>query len=145
MFHPTEIGIPKHQLRFFHLAETALALLSIALIWVDELLDLPHRLFGSPATPVNLTESTFETCVILAAFGSISFMTSRFIRRYAWIERPVSLCSHCKRVKVVGGEWVPLEVYLAHSRHADISHSLCDECLQQHYGRFLAATAASKH
>lgn len=37
----------------------------ILLLWLDEILDIPYHLLGGQATPINYTESIFETCVIL--------------------------------------------------------------------------------
>lgn len=34
-------------------------------LWMDELLDLPHLLFGSMATPVNYTECFLETGIVI--------------------------------------------------------------------------------
>jgi len=42
------------------------ALLCI-LVWLDEILDLPHLLLGAPRTPINWREATGETALIAAA------------------------------------------------------------------------------
>ncbi|MCD4813608.1 HAMP domain-containing histidine kinase [bacterium] len=39
-------------------------LLVILFLWLDEVLDLPALLFGAARTPINLTESIFETVVV---------------------------------------------------------------------------------
>lgn len=38
----------------------------ILFLWLDEILDLPHKLMGAPATPVNTQESLLETGLVLA-------------------------------------------------------------------------------
>ncbi|MCK4504508.1 MAG: GGDEF domain-containing protein [Candidatus Aegiribacteria sp.] len=40
--------------------------LIILFLWMDELLDLPHLLFGSMPTPVNYVECFFETGIVLS-------------------------------------------------------------------------------
>jgi len=50
------------------------------LVWLDEILDLPHLLLGASSTPVNWRESLIET-VLIAAVGL--FVVSRLIRDIA--------------------------------------------------------------
>ncbi len=37
----------------------------IILIWMDEILDIPHILFNAPATPLNLKEGIIESIVVI--------------------------------------------------------------------------------
>ena len=39
-----------------------------AFLWLNEILDIPHYVFGAPKTPVNLSEAAIETAFILG-FG----------------------------------------------------------------------------
>ncbi|PLX99539.1 MAG: hypothetical protein C0622_10220 [Desulfuromonas sp.] len=43
------------------------------------------------------------------------------------------LCSFCKKVRDDRGYWEQVDVYLQQHSEADISHSICPECLKQHY------------
>ena len=36
-----------------------------ALVWMDELLDLPHVLFGAPASPHRVAEALLESVVVV--------------------------------------------------------------------------------
>jgi hypothetical protein len=36
----------------------------IVIMWLDEILDLPHVLFGAPATPINWVDSVFEKATV---------------------------------------------------------------------------------
>jgi PAS domain S-box-containing protein len=47
------------------------------LVWLNEILDLPHLLLGAPHTPINWREAIIET-VLIAIFGL--FAVSRLIR-----------------------------------------------------------------
>ena len=46
----------------------------------------------------------------------------------------VVLCMHCKSVRDEGAGWQRLEAYVAQRSPAQISHGLCPDCAQQHYG-----------
>ncbi len=43
------------------------------------------------------------------------------------------LCSYCKKVRDDSGYWEQVDVYIHKHSDADISHSICQECLKQHH------------
>jgi PAS domain S-box-containing protein len=43
------------------------------------------------------------------------------------------LCSICKKVRDNKGNWEQVDVYISKHTQADISHSLCPECMKKHY------------
>lgn len=43
------------------------------------------------------------------------------------------ICMHCKRIRDDGDTWHRMETYISAHSGAMFSHSLCEECLQQHY------------
>lgn len=45
------------------------------------------------------------------------------------------LCSFCKRVRSDNGQWMPIDMYIKQYSDADISHSVCPTCLQEHYSQ----------
>ena len=53
--------------------ELTALLLIIGFLWMDELFDLPHHLFGANPTPANLPESLFETVIILGLVAGACF------------------------------------------------------------------------
>jgi signal transduction histidine kinase len=57
--------------------------LSMALCWLDELIDLPHLLLGAPSTPVNWQESLIETVMILFIAALVLLTIRRFSRAQA--------------------------------------------------------------
>ncbi|MCD4847350.1 MAG: hypothetical protein K8R76_04080 [Candidatus Aegiribacteria sp.] len=63
------------------LCESLGFLLVIVLIWLDEILDLPHLIFGAAVTPINYKESIFETFMILILAGLIIFLTLELLKR----------------------------------------------------------------
>jgi diguanylate cyclase (GGDEF)-like protein len=46
-------------------------------LWLNELLDIPHYIFGSPTTPINTTENIIETFIIWALAVVVIRGTSR--------------------------------------------------------------------
>jgi len=110
--------------------------LVVALIWIDEILDLPHNLLGAQKTPLNWTESLFETAVVTVLAVLVALLTRRVLKRIKHLEGLLPICSFCKKIRVEN-EWVPVERYIADRSDADFSHGLCPDCLREHYGPVL--------
>ena len=43
------------------------------------------------------------------------------------------ICSHCKRIRDDKGYWSQVESYVSQHSEAEFSHSLCPQCLLEHY------------
>jgi PAS domain S-box-containing protein len=43
------------------------------------------------------------------------------------------LCSFCKKIRDDKGYWEQVDVYIHRYSEADISHSICPECMKKHY------------
>jgi hypothetical protein len=123
--------------------EAAAFAILLALLWANELLDLPYRL-GSPPTPANWLELAMESTALVAV-GILSLLTTRsLLRKIRHLEGFLHICSFCKRVHV-GDRWVPIESYVRDHADVDFSHGLCPECVRQHYGLTLSEEPAGRH
>jgi DNA repair exonuclease SbcCD ATPase subunit len=49
------------------------------------------------------------------------------------LEGILPLCSFCKKIRDDHGNWEQVDVYIHKHSQADISHSICPECLKKHY------------
>lgn len=110
--------------------------LVLVLLWLNELLDLPHRLLGAPSTPVNWRESILESVLVLALAAVILLWTYWALARIRHLEGFVPICLNCKRVDA-SGKWIPIEVYITEHSEAVLSHSVCPECKEKHYAKVL--------
>jgi PAS domain S-box-containing protein len=43
------------------------------------------------------------------------------------------LCAFCKKIRDDKGFWEQVDIYIKDHSNADISHSICPECLKEHY------------
>jgi hypothetical protein len=100
----------------------------VAIIWADELLDLPHHLFGAAATPLRASEALFESAAVALLGAVVVTLSVRMARRVAYFESLVVLCSWCHRVRHAG-QWTTLETFFA-GKQAATSHGICPECAQ---------------
>ena len=106
------------------------------LIVGDEVFDIPHIIFGFPATPINWVESLIEGIYVVSLCAFTVYLLVRLLKQIKFLEGFLPICSHCKKIRK-GEEWTQLEHYMSEHSEALFSHSLCPECLQKHYGEFI--------
>ena len=98
----------------------------IALLWLGELLDIPHHLFGEPVSPTRFLEAAWESVILLVLGAIVLLVTRRLVAKVAYLESYVVLCAWCRRVRSDAG-WLTFESYLGAHR-ADTSHGMCPQC-----------------
>jgi hypothetical protein len=119
---PKQGGLPRGILALIAAGFLAIA----AMIWLDELLDLPHRLFGAPEAPFSPDEAVFESGLVLALGIAVIVLSIHLSRRLAYLESLIVLCAWCHRVHL-GSSWVTIEEFLR-VHQAESSHGICPEC-----------------
>jgi hypothetical protein len=45
----------------------------------------------------------------------------------------IPICSNCKKVRDIKGEWIPIERYISDHSDAEFSHGLCPTCIRELY------------
>jgi hypothetical protein len=118
-------------------------ILVIMILWLNELLDLPYRLLGAPATPMNIVESIFETIIILLLATLVTLSIHTLLKRIRHLEGILPVCSFCEKIRA-DNRWVPIDSYIRDHSAADFSHSVCPECAAEHYGDVLNLKEAKK-
>jgi hypothetical protein len=101
----------------------------ILLSWVDELLELPRRLFGG-APHSAWRESAIESILTLAVWLIVFTATRRVLRRFHYLEDMLMMCGWCRKLSR-DGDWLSLEHYCTKELGIDISHGLCPRCGRQ--------------
>jgi hypothetical protein len=109
--------------------EAAGFLLIVLIIWMDELLDLPHILLGAAPTPVRWGEGAIESLLTLAVGVAVVTITVRAFRRIEYLESLIVMCAWCRRVRS-GREWVTVESFLERQHQSRTSHGICETCAQ---------------
>ena len=108
-------------------------LIIIMLFWLNELLDLPNRLLGAPATPINYAESIMGTIAVLILGIIFTIITHTLVKRIKFLEGIIPVCSYCKKIRV-DEDWVDIDSYISAHSEADFSHGICPPCAEEHYG-----------
>jgi len=118
----------------FRLRNTAILYESIALamivilIWIDEILDIPHNLLGAPATLINWRESLFESVAIVGCGMILIKATRALFAEIQYLEGFLLVCAWCKRIRDEQGEWEQMEAYIHSHSEAVFSHGVCPDC-----------------
>jgi hypothetical protein len=114
-------------LRRILILESAAFLVIGAIIWLDEVLDLPHLLFRAPPTPLRVQEALLESILTLAVGIGVVSVTWRAFRRIEYLESLIVVCAWCRRVRD-GGDWLTMEAFLERQHHAQTTHGICEAC-----------------
>jgi hypothetical protein len=105
--------------------------LAVAVLWADELLDLPNVLFRAGGAP-RWEEALFESVFVVFA-GALTFRWTRAaLVRIRYLEGFHRICSFCKRV-CDDQRWIAIDEFVTERTAAVFSHGLCPECLREHY------------
>jgi len=64
---------------------------------------------------------------------NISYFFQRLLSELNTLRGILPLCSYCKKIRDDKGYWEQVDVYIHKYSAADISHSICPECMKKHY------------
>jgi hypothetical protein len=99
----------------------------LAVIWLDEYIDLPALFLGAPPVPYRMEEYLLESSLILISGLFVMVITFLLLRRYRRLEHFLKVCAWCKKVWI-NGTWVNFEDYALSRYSQKSSHGICDEC-----------------
>jgi hypothetical protein len=99
----------------------------LAILWLDEYVDLPFRFFGALKTPLRPEEFWFEALAVLLVATGVVAATLWIFRRLRLLEGFIQVCAWCRKVKV-RDEWLPFEQYLKREHDVQATHGICPGC-----------------
>jgi hypothetical protein len=118
----------------------ALGFIFVALlIWVNEYLDLPHLLLGTPPTAWRPVEVAIESGFVLLLGTAVTGVSWLTFRRLAYLESLLILCAACQRVGDEG-RWMPFEIFVQSRDQTETTHGMCPDC-QASLGQFFTESA----
>jgi hypothetical protein len=99
----------------------------LAILWLDEYVDVPFRFFGALKTPLRPEEFWFEALAVLLVATGVVAATLWIFRRLRLLEGFIQVCAWCRKVKV-RDEWLPFEQYLKREHDVQATHGICPGC-----------------
>jgi len=114
--------------------QVSILLVFLALTFTNEVLDLPHFLFGDQATTWNQRggEICIELIIFVAVVSLEIYLFRKLLRRVKILEGFLPICASCKKIRNQD-QWEQIENYITKNSLAQFSHSLCPECQQKLY------------
>ena len=109
----------------------------LSLMWIAELLHLPHYLFGD-STESMWPRLLLRTVVLLGIWLIVHRSTSRLLKRLHELETFLRICSWCRKVDDQG-EWRTVEDYFDARFETGTSHGICPACACTQFPRQLTA------
>jgi hypothetical protein len=108
------------------------------LTMMNEVLDVPHYMFGDASTSWEQRkgEVILETIVYAMIIVVAVFCYNRLQKRISILEGMLPICSSCKKIRQ-DKDWVVLEEYISSHSLADFTHALCPECMRELYPEYV--------
>lgn len=101
----------------------------ICLVWANEILDLPHLIYGaSPQPPDVLGACILTAAVILVGFINLAYS---YVQHKRVLVGLFKVCSYCGKVEVDKEQWQKLDLFVAGRTSAQFTHGVCPECYQK--------------
>jgi len=85
----------------------------------------------------EIIESQLELIYMNSVLGEKNKSLSDYLEEIKILRGIVPICSFCKKIRDVEGNWSEVEVYVSKHSEAQFSHGLCPECGKKHYGDLL--------
>ena len=102
----------------------------LAIIWLDEFVDIPALYFGAAKTPPRPEEYWFESFAVFFLGVVVVSTTFWIFRRLRYLERFLRVCAWCRKV-LINEQWVPFEQYMMTQHDVHSTHGICPFCAER--------------
>jgi hypothetical protein len=99
----------------------------LATLWLDEFVDLPHRMFNAAPTPYRIEEYIIETASVTLVGIATILLTWILLKHLNRAEEFIRICSWCNRV-FYNNRWVDFEEYLRQKQGLTSTYGICKSC-----------------
>jgi hypothetical protein len=130
--------IKSKTLRLVMISQFAIVFLFLAMTISNEIIDLPHYIFGDK--PTSFEQRTGEVVIELIILAVIIFveilLIYKFYQRIRVLEGFLPICANCKKIRHEE-DWEQIEKYISDHSLAQFSHSICPDCMKKLYPEFV--------
>ncbi len=107
----------------------------VFLTTANEILDLPHHLFGDE--PTTFSQRRGEVILELSIYFIVVIASYYYIRKkirteIKILEGFIPICANCKKIRQ-DLDWKALEEYISANSLAKFTHSMCPDCVRTLY------------
>jgi hypothetical protein len=131
--------------RLFLITQFFILLVFLTLTLCNEVFDIPHLLFGDPATSAWQRKSEMNIEIIIFALVVLIeyLMVSNLLKRIKVLEGFIPICANCKKIRHQDN-WEQMETYISRHSLAEFTHSICPDCMKKLYPEY-SHTAPDKN
>lgn len=121
-------------LRTIVLIEALGFLIVAAFLWLDELIDLPHVIFGTDPTPINYSEIIMESALVIFLGIIVVAISIMLMRHIMELESLFSVCLVCEKVCMPGYErssqesWKDMDLFILDRAGSNVASDICPHC-----------------
>ena len=130
-------NIKSRTLRLVVISQLTILLLFLAMTLCNEMLDLPHLIFGDK--PTSFEQRAGEVIIELAILTIIMMieivLIKKLFQRIRILEGFLPICANCKKIRHEKS-WDQIEKYISEHSLAQFSHSICPDCMKKLYPEF---------
>jgi hypothetical protein len=125
-------------LRMIAISQTGIFLLFLSLTFGNEIVDIPHYIFGDAPTSYSqrLGEIGIELSIFIIVMAIQVVLFKILYQRIRILEGIIPICANCKKIRNEQDQWQHMETYIAEHSHSEFSHGMCPECARELYPEF---------
>jgi len=122
-------------LRVVAIFQLTILLLFLALTLCNEVLDIPHYVFGDKSTSYSqrLGEIGIELFIFILVMAVQILLFRMLYQRIRILEGFIPICAECKKIRNMENQWEQMEKYIMQNSLARFSHGICPDCAMKLY------------
>ncbi|WP_153305818.1 hypothetical protein [Desulfogranum mediterraneum] len=106
--------------------------LLLAIIWANELFDLPFLILGAQPTPVNWQESVIESVLLLLVWSPVILVNQKILKKINTIAEVIPVCPSCKKICDDQEFWQILDQAAHRYVETAFINGLCLDCINSY-------------
>ena len=115
--------------------QLTILLLFLALTVCNEVIDIPHYVFGDKSTSYSqrLGEIGIEIFIFVMVMIVQILLFRMLYQRIRILEGFIPICASCKKIRNTENQWEQMEIYITQNSLAKFSHGVCPDCARKLY------------
>ncbi len=100
----------------------------LLLVWANEFLDFSAIIYGTAPRTMDFVGACLISAFVLTT--AIVNIGHTYLVQAEMLQGLVTICSHCRKIRVNEDLWSGLEDYVIRFTGVDFTHGLCPECYE---------------
>ena len=115
--------------------QLTILLLFLALTVCNEVIDIPHYVFGDKSTSYSqrLGEIGIEIFIFVMVMIVQILLFRKLYQQIRILEGFIPICANCKKIRNTENQWEQMEIYITQNSLAKFSHGVCPDCARKLY------------